>query len=190
MEGQFAPPPYQQQPTGRLVSRSAARAASARADPDFTPPERITVETPQQTVCPGCKKQIRTQVLQKRGKLERNRLTDAVFKTVAILVVPFDQEFIHSCPSCQQRFKIYSMRPHQKKHAPQEGLSYAPPPPYQRRDHATPAARHHTRKGRFNGGSATGNCEDETTDHTPESELLAQDPITKTGESHLVTKMV
>lgn len=190
MEGHFAPPPYQQRPTGHLPGRSAGQTSLARRDPDFTPPERITIETSQQTICPGCQKQIRTQVRRKRGKLERNRLTDAVFKTMAILVVPFDEEFIHSCPNCEQRFKIYSMRPHQRKISPQEGLSYAAPPPYRKREHPVPAARQFTRNDKSSGDLATEDYGNGSMHDAPETGNFAQDHVAKTDGSYLITKMV
>ena len=135
MEAHLAPPPYQQRAIG---SQRRGQCFAARADPDWTPAERVSVEDPQQTTCPSCRKMILTQVQKKRGKLERNLLTDTVFKTVAILVAPFDQEFIHSCPACGQRFKLYRMEPHRhtsssQYHFPREPLSS--PPPYQRREH-------------------------------------------------------
>ena len=86
-----------------------------KVDPDATLPEKIPVETSHFTYCSTCQKQIWTQVRRIRGGLERNTLTDAMFKAVSILIVQFDTEFEHTCPTCGQHFKICRKIGHRNK---------------------------------------------------------------------------
>ena len=113
---QYGPPPYQyQQPYQQYYQNPPLRKYG---DPDVTTPERLPVKASTFVHCKTCNNQVWTQVLRKRGGMERNGLTDGLFRAVAVMVVSFDTDYEHTCPCCQHKFEIYRLVRHRGQQDP------------------------------------------------------------------------